>query len=125
MTRHHLLSVKGKLLSINAERKVHALRRADIVRQWREDAFWEAQAARLPHFERCSIIAMPYQHHDRLADAGNHLPAVKGVVDGLIDAGVLDDDGPEHVTALTLMAPQRVSGNGADYIILELIEGAA
>lgn len=120
--RSHHLSVRGRLLSINSERKVHALRRADDVRQWRTDAGWEAKAARLPHLARVSIIAQPVQHHARLADAGNHLPSVKAIIDGLCDVGVLDGDGPEHVTALTLMAPVKVEGSGSDWITLELIE---
>jgi crossover junction endodeoxyribonuclease RusA len=120
--KSHLLTVRGKLLSINAERKVHALRRADYVREWRDSAGWEAKAARLPHFERVSIIAQPVQHHARLADAGNHLPSVKAIVDGLVDVGVLDGDGPEHVSALTLLAPVKVEGSGPDWITVELVE---
>jgi crossover junction endodeoxyribonuclease RusA len=120
---HHLV-VRGKLLSINAERKTHMLRRADIVRQWRTDAALEAKVARLPHLGRVSVIAQPFQHGSVLADVGNHLPSIKACIDGLVDAQVLSADDPSVVTALTFLAPQRVSGNGADYVVLELIESA-
>jgi hypothetical protein len=37
-----------------------------------------------------------------------HLPCCKAALDGiLIDAGVLPDDSPAYVHALTLVAPQR------------------
>lgn len=43
----------------------------------------------------------------RLADAGNHLPAVKAALDGIVDAGIIPDDSPEHVRRLILNAPRR------------------
>jgi hypothetical protein len=119
----HRFTVRGKLLSINGERKLHHQRRAEWVREWRTDAGWEIKAARIPHLDRVSVIASPYQHKDALGDAGNHLPSVKAVVDALVDVGVLDGDGPQHVSALTLIAPCRIEGSGPDYVTFELIEG--
>jgi len=118
----HRFSVRGKLLSINGERKLHHQRRAEWVSEWRTDAGWEIKAARIPHLERVSIVAQPFQHKSVLQDAGNCLPTVKACVDALVDVGVLDGDGPDHVTALTLLAPRRIEGTGADYVTIELVE---
>jgi hypothetical protein len=123
--RTHRFTVRGKLVSLNHERKIHHMARAEAVKQWRTDAFFEAKAAHLPHLEKVSIIGSPFQHGNRLGDAGNHLPALKAAIDGLVDAGVLDGDGPDHVTALTMMAPQRTTSSPTDCMVIELIPAAS
>jgi hypothetical protein len=120
--KSHRLTVRGSLISINAERRCHPIRRAELVRQWRTDAAWEARAAQIPHLHRVTIIATPYQHNARLGDAGNHPPSVKAIIDALCDVGVLDGDGPQHVASLTLMAPRRTKHT--DRVEIELIEMA-
>jgi hypothetical protein len=40
----------------------------------------------------------------------------------LVDAKVLDGDGPENVTALTMVAPQRTD-HSVDRVEIELVEG--
>ena len=118
----HSLTVRGQLISLNFERKMHHQTRAAAVKQWRTDAGWEAKAARLPHLGRVSIVAQPYQRLHVLQDAGNCLPSIKAVIDGLCDVGVLDGDGPEHVTAVTMLAPRRTTTSTCDYVALELVE---
>jgi hypothetical protein len=123
--KSHRVTVYGNLMSLNGERKVHRMTRAEAVRQWRVDAGWSAKAAHLPHLERVSIVAQPFQRFHVLADAGNHLPSIKAAIDGLVDVGVLDGDDGKHVTSLTLMAPIRAAGARSDWLTLELIEMAA
>jgi crossover junction endodeoxyribonuclease RusA len=120
----HRISVKGKLLSTNAERKLHHMPRSEATKQWRSDAYFEAKAAHLPKLERVSIIVSPFQHRSVLQDAGNCAPVAKAVIDGLVDAGVLVDDDPEHVVSITFLAPKRVEGTGTDWVTIELIEAA-
>lgn len=50
------------------------------------------------------VIAVPVVRRP-LADTGNHYPAVKAVIDGLTDAGVIYDDGPDWISQITLKAP--------------------
>lgn len=45
-----------------------------------------------------------------LPDADATAPSVKGVIDGLVDAGIIDDDGPTHLHAVTYEAPRVVTG---------------
>jgi hypothetical protein len=119
--RTHTFSVRGKLTSLNSERSTHFTQRSEATRQWRTDAYWEIKRANLPHLDRVSIIVQPYQRRSVLQDAGNCYPVVKAIVDGLVDAKVLDDDGPEIVTALTLLAPKRTTTSTCDLVSLELV----
>lgn len=121
----HAFTVRGKLVSLNAERSTHFMPRSEAIRQWRTDAFWEAKRANLPHLDRCSIIVQPFQHRSVLQDAGNCYPVAKACIDALCDAGVLDDDGPDHVSAVTLLAPRRATHSTCDVVSIELIEVAS
>jgi hypothetical protein len=120
--KSHVFSVHGKILSSNAEHKLTVFPRSEAIRQWRQDAFWEAKRAGLPHVDRCSVIVQPYQHRGVLMDAGNAWPTAKAVIDGCVDAGVLTGDDPSHVSSVTLLAPRRVEGSGVDWVAVELIE---
>ena len=123
MKKSHRLSVRGELLSLNRERKMDKFLRANAVKRWRSDAFWELKAARIPHLDRVIVIVQPYQSKHVLADCGAHLPAAKAVIDALADAHVLDDDGPETVVSLTMLAPRRTEAS-LDRLEVELIESA-
>lgn len=122
MTRSHRVTVRGKLLNLNS--RDHHMPRAAAIKAWRQDAYWEAKAARLPHLERCSIVVTPFQARSVLADCGNHILSAKSVIDGLVDAGVLDSDDGEHVTSLTMLAPKRAE-SAVDRVEIELIEAAS
>jgi crossover junction endodeoxyribonuclease RusA len=119
----HAFTVRGKLISLNAERSTHFMPRSEAIRQWRTDSYWEAKAAGLPHLDRVSVIVQPVQHRSVLQDAGNCYPVAKACIDGLCDAGVLDGDDGQYVTALTMLAPKRAT-NGTDYITIELVQVA-
>jgi hypothetical protein len=55
-----------------------------------------------------------------LPDTGACIPAVKAIVDGAVDAGLLLDDGPEIITRLTFHRPitDKDRGDGV-YVILD------
>lgn len=58
-----------------------------------------------------AVVAVPL--HATMAspqDVGACLPAVKAVIDGIVDAGGLDDDHAEIVRSITLRAPERNVG---------------
>lgn len=95
------------LLTINAERRIHWSKRAEIVKQWRWSAKICALDSRIPKFLWCEIEAVVTQRRGKLADAGNHLPVVKASIDGLVDAGLVPDDNPEYVKAINELAPLR------------------
>jgi len=92
-----------------------------MVADWRRDAFWIAMAARVPHLERCALTFDILQARGRLADTGAHEPPAKALLDGLVDAGVIDDDSGRQVATITFRAPQR-SPDAIDRIIVTISE---
>lgn len=102
-----VLRYEARPWTTNAERAASHWVRAKLTREWREAFGWLARAERLPPLAWASIIAQPSQKGGRLQDAGGCAPAVKAAVDGIVDAGVLPDDSPEYVKALTYLRPLR------------------
>jgi hypothetical protein len=111
------LIIQGKLFTLNTERGWHHHKRAKFVKQWRTASCVEAKAAKVPKMKSMEITFIPYRANRRnMADTGGHFPVAKACIDGLVDAGVIPDDGPEYVTSLTFEAP-RVDG-GEDRAML-------
>ena len=54
-----------------------------------------------------TIEALMTVHRGVLPDCDAIAAAVKPVIDGIVDAGVILDDSPEHVRSITYLAPQR------------------
>ena len=92
----------------NAERSWHFHKRADMVRSCRERFYWFAKQQNIPNLEQVIVVAEPHvQTRRSLPDVGACYPAVKAAIDGLVDAGVIPNDTPEHLTGL-LFLPARV-----------------
>lgn len=91
----------------NAERASNRWHRAELVKQWRTAFTLLARAQNAPTLTGVHITAQPYQKSGRLADVAAHNPAVKAAIDGLVDAGVMEDDSPEHLHAITFLPPQH------------------
>ncbi|MFZ5852279.1 MAG: hypothetical protein ACOYY2_12925 [Actinomycetota bacterium] len=114
----YAVNIRGALWTVNHERakgRWDHRRRTDTMRALARAA---AEEAKIPALLHARITAQPYQRRGVLADTGNHYPAVKAAIDGLVDAGLLEDDSPRHVHYLALLPPQR-GENG----LLLLIEG--
>lgn len=92
--------------TLNKERGVHHMKRAKIVKEWR-DAYCElAQNEMIPHLQMVEITAQPYVLDNRYRqDVGACFPVVKAAIDGIVDAGVLIDDNAKIVVKLTFLAP--------------------
>lgn len=101
------LFVEGKLWTVNSERSEHYTAHRKKTRDWRETAGFTALSARIPRLQQMRVTAIPYQRNGVLADVGSHFPPVKATIDGLVDAGILEDDTPDYVTSITMHAPRR------------------
>lgn len=55
------------------------------------------------------IIVTPYECRTKITDAGNAMASTKAAIDGLRDAGVIVDDSPRYVKALTFIVGTRVT----------------
>jgi hypothetical protein len=87
----------------------HWTNSAGAIASWRRAGAVAARKARLPHILKpVTITAHVHRIDNRRADAANRYPTVKAVVDGLVDAGVLDDDSDRFVTGVMMRAGARV-----------------
>lgn len=84
---------------------IHRGQRARIVRDLHDIAIVTAQAARiLPILGPVAVdwtIRYPKGVRRDKGDASNSQPTTKALLDGLVQVGLLEDDGPLHITAET------------------------
>ena len=92
--------------------------RATLTKEWRNKFAELATDAGIPPLHSIHITAIPHLKNRRsMPDTGACLLAVKAAIDGLVDAGVLPDDGPDHVRTLLFVAP---AVTGVDALELEV-----
>jgi crossover junction endodeoxyribonuclease RusA len=96
---------------ISSNQRVHRMELARRSRAWRDTTANLAHMAGLPHFDRAHVQGQLFFKIRRRRDPNNWAPTAKPCIDGLVDAGVFDDDdhtrviGPDmrfggHVDAL-------------------------
>lgn len=98
-----VIPAPAKLLTHNAERSLHHMERASIVKLWRKSAKVWAQVTRTPKFKSVEVSFLIEQAKGKLADNGAHIPVTKAIVDGLVDARIIKDDTGEYVTRITYL----------------------
>lgn len=105
----------------NAERKWHHMERAAKVRDMRDSFGWMAKAQQVPALPAIKVYATPLAKDRRWRqDVGACFPAVKAAIDGLVDAGVLPDDHPQFVRALTFFPAEIGDVDGLRLVIEEV-----
>lgn len=112
-TRWELRCVElGRPPCLNAERSGHWTARAELTKEWRQAFYLLAREAGLPRRLPAIRVASFPSYPDRRSwpDLGGWLPATKAAVDGLVDAGVIADDDPEHLVELSFWPPRLASG---------------
>lgn len=91
------------------------------LKQWREAAGWAAKEQQVPALDKPTVRLHFYPGDNRRRDAVNLALVHKAAVDGLVDAGVLEDDSPDFVDE---MMPAIHPGKGERRWVLELVEHA-
>lgn len=87
------------LLNANRTRRMHWATVRTMAREVRLAAKIAARAEKIPHLERAHITYVIHPHPTgRRRDPGNWAESAKAAVDGLVDAGVFDDDDSSRVT---------------------------
>lgn len=87
-------------LSLND--REHFRVKAAKTKAWRAYAQSVAHNAGIPPLARATITGYIYKPHARRYDPHNLFATVKAAIDGIVDAGVLEDDDHTHLTvALT------------------------
>lgn len=72
--------------------------RARLTKQVRGDALDRAE--HIPHLGKCSVLLTWHVTDRRRRDVDNIVPTLKAMCDGLVDAGVVEDDTPEFMQKL-------------------------
>lgn len=115
------LTYEARPWTLNVERQGNQWKRAKLVAEWRPAFRDLAHSARIPACQAITVTARP-----ELRDAGGVpdtaacIGAAKAGIDGLIDAGVLEDDGPLQVRRLTFEAP-IITGRDALNLDVEVL----
>jgi hypothetical protein len=121
--RSFTVEIYGETMwTLNRERTLHYYQRAKLVKEWRDAAEAVAIARKIP--KRLAAVEIRFTPHrrsakGRSADTGGHFPVAKACIDGLVDAGILWEDGPDIVRRLIFEAPV-VSGESK--VTLEITE---
>lgn len=103
---------------MNANDRVHWSKRANATATIRSVA--RGQAKGIPRLQRVKIRAIYKAPDNRRRDVSNLFPSVKAAVDGLVDAGVLQDDNDRYVKSLEMTrSPDNVRGG---QLIIEIID---
>jgi hypothetical protein len=105
---------------LNANQRRHWANKAAAVRQLRSDAFYLTKHHKVPHLERAHIEAVYEPPDKRRRDPSNWQDAVKACVDGVVDAGVLDDDDSTHLIGPDMRLGDPHTGGRLVLIITEL-----
>ncbi len=80
---------------VNANKRMHRMRQADLTRGIREAA--GHVSAHVPRLQRAHIICEYRPPDRRRRDVHNLYPSAKAAVDGLVDVGVLPDDSDRYL----------------------------
>lgn len=111
------LFVPGAIFTTNKERKINHFARAQLVEPLRTTAkLLTLNLMRAECLDRIdgpvSVSFIPYQGRGVLADTGNHYPACKAVLDGVVDAKLIGGDSPEFVTVHCYYPPRKQTTTG-------------
>lgn len=83
---------------INSNQRIHWRPKAARTKAWRQATAWYARQAKIPHIPAALIVCELRFSTAHRRDPANWAPTAKACVDGLVDAGVFDDDDHKHVT---------------------------
>ena len=93
MTKYSLTVSGRRPWTTNQERKRGShYERSEQTKWWREAFRDAALEANIPHFRAITIEVTPILPDRKIQDTGACYPAAKAAIDGLVDAGVIDDD---------------------------------
>lgn len=82
-----------------------------------------AEAKPGPLFQRAHILGIYRPATARRADPANWYPSFKAAVDGLVDAGLLDDDDHEHVVGPDMRLGEKTKGAQLVLVVRSLAAG--
>jgi len=132
--RPYTIELPAGLRLLNANQRLHHVPKAKLTAAIRDAAMEAvadnptlmnalAQAKPGPLFQRAHILGLLHPATERRADPANWYPSFKAAVDGLVDAGLLDDDDHEHVVGPDMRLGTKVKGGQLVLIVSGLKPG--
>jgi crossover junction endodeoxyribonuclease RusA len=110
---------------LNANQRLHYKPKGRITRQLRGDAFKLAKHHKVPRLKRAQVVCFydpPTRGRSAAKDVHNLYPTGKALVDGLVDAGVLEDDRDEFLVGPDMRPGTPYPGGRIVLLITELPE---
>ena len=93
---------------LTANQRLHHHKRAELTRNWRlRTAILARKCQPIPH---AHVTYWLHATTNRRRDVGNYYPTVKACLDGVVDAGVLDDDSDAYVVGPDPRAGEKSPG---------------
>lgn len=121
-TRHWLIvePMDRRPFTVNDAKKTHHMKWAKLVEEVRGRWHLLALEAGVPHLERARFTVLPL-HRDMRSPQDVAACAIefKAALDGLVDAGVLDDDAGEFVLGELFLPPLRGCGHNGMAVLIE------
>ncbi len=106
-----VIDTRGRPTTQNKVHNMHYREVSADRKGWREDTATLARAARIPAHAAIEVEAWGrYPDRRSLPDADAIAPAVKGAIDGLVDAGIIPDDSAAYLHGVTYRPPKINSG---------------
>jgi Holliday junction resolvase RusA-like endonuclease len=108
----------GRPPTTNRLRTVHYRVRAATDKEWRDAGCILARQAKVPKMSACTVsVHGRYPTRSSLPDLDGIAPALKAVLDGIVDAGVLTDDRYPFVQRITYDPPVIAKGQPAALVV--------
>lgn len=115
----------GRPTTSNMAHKWHHRAVSADRKQWRSAGRTHAERAHIPHLSAAHLTVQGVYRARPMPDTDAISPAVKGVIDGLVDANVLAGDTGVFVRSVTYLAPRlyrdddRFTGKAALFMHIE------
>lgn len=119
MAHQYQLTHYAEPMLSNQAHQAHYRVIAAMRKEWRAAFAALASEAHVPNMERINITVDVERKTKRMVDTDAVSPSVKAAIDGLVDAGVIDDDTPTHVPSITYRAPTIGTGHHSLTLTIE------
>lgn len=106
---------------LNANQRLHWAKKAALTKQVRAASFWAAKDAGIPTCDRVRVTLTWFVRTTTRRDSDNVVPTLKALCDGLVDAGVVDDDTPVWMEKVMPVITYRPGQAASMRMLIEVI----